>query len=209
MTIAASGCIPEFLKKRPLEQYTLVAPHTEDGAPIAPRPPVLTGSLVIRPYVAQGIYDRPGIVYRVDDFQLSSYPNREWAIPLRDMLGAITEEALRSRSLTPETATFDARAARTSDYQWRGTVREFEEVNRARQVLAAVHLEVEIIRTANDSVIWKGSERIERAVPPPTNSMQRVVETLSALTADALTRLIDRARSDLGTPAAGTARVPE
>ena len=209
MTVVASGCIPEFLKKRPLEQYTLVFPHTEDGAPIGPRPPVLAGSLVIRPYVASGIYDRPGIVYRVDDFQLSAYPNREWAIPLRDMLGAITAEALRSRPLTAETAAFDPRAARTTDYQWRGTVREFEEVNRARQVLAAVHLEVEIIRSVNDSVIWKGSERIERPVPPPTNSMQRIVETLSALSADALTRLIDRARTDLGVPTAGTARVPD
>ena len=61
---------------------------------------------------------------------------------------------------------------------------EFEEVNRGRQVLAAVHLEADLVKSANDSVVWSGSERIERAVPEPTDSMPRVVETLSALTVE-------------------------
>jgi uncharacterized lipoprotein YmbA len=205
--LVAGGCA--FWGKRPaLEQYVLLVLPSEDGVTPPARTPVLPGILAIAPYEARGIYDEPGIVYRIDDLQLSSYASREWAIPLREMLGTITEQMLRTRPLTAEPATFDPTSPRGTDYRWRGSVREFEEVNRGRQVLAAVHLEVEIIRVANDSVVWKGAERMERPVGEPTRSMTRVVETLSSLTGDVLTRLIDRARTDLAVPAAGTARTP-
>lgn len=207
VVLAAGGCFKNLFGTRaPLEQYVLVVPRAEDSVTLSAGPPVLAGTLTITPYVTRGIYDDRGIVFRIDDLQLAAYTSREWAIPLREMLGTITEEMLRARPLTAEPAAFDPRLPRANAYQWRGTVREFEEVDRGKQVLAAVHLEVEIIRTATDSVVWSGSERIERPVPEPTNSMKRVVETLSAITGDVLMRLIDRARTDLGSPAARTAR---
>jgi uncharacterized lipoprotein YmbA len=207
LVVLASGCLNKIFPSRPsLEQYILQL-RTDSGVPARPTgAPVLTGALAVSPYVTRGIYSEPGIVFRTDDIQLSAYPSREWAIPLRDMLGALTEQALRTAPLSVEPAVFDPRTMRAHDYQWRGTVRELEVVDRGRNVLAAVHLEVEIIRTANDSVVWKGSERIERPVPPPTSSMPRVVETLSAITTDVVKTLIERARTDLGSPAAGTAR---
>jgi ABC-type uncharacterized transport system auxiliary subunit len=205
--LAVSGCF-RFGTRPALEQYVLVVPARDDGVS-APSAPVLPGTLAIAPYTTRGIYDNRGIVFRIDDLQLSAYTSREWAIPLREMLGTITEQMLRAKALTAEHAVFDPRSPRESDYQWRGTVREFEEVDRGTQVLAAVHLEVEILRTANDSVVWRGSERIERAVPEPTSSMKRVVETLNALTGDVIAHLIDRARADLVTmPAAAAARPP-
>jgi uncharacterized lipoprotein YmbA len=206
LVVLASGCLNKIFPSRPsLEQYILQL-QTDNGAPARPTgAPVLTGAIAVSPYLTRGIYSEPGIVFRVEQLQLAAYPSREWAIPLRDMLGALTEEALRAAPLSAEPAVFDPRSIRAHAYQWRGTVRELEEVNRGRDVLAAVHLEVEIIRIANDSVVWKGSERIERPVPPPTSSMTNVVETLSAITSDAVRALIERARTDLASPAAGTA----
>jgi uncharacterized lipoprotein YmbA len=209
---AASGCsaINSLLEKGPpLERYRLAIPRVEGGSAAPAGPVVLQGSLAITPYVTRGIYDDPGIVYRIDDLQLSAYASREWAIPLGEMLGEVTEELLKRRPLTAEPPIFDPRRPRASAFRWHGTVREFEEVNRAREVLAAVTLDVEIVRSADDSIIWRGSERIERAVPEPTKSMTRVVETLSGITNDALTRLIERARTDLGTPTASSSRPPE
>jgi uncharacterized lipoprotein YmbA len=206
--LLAGGC-SIFQRRPPLEQYTIVIPRTEDGATTPVGPPVLQGTLAVMPYVTRGIYDERGIVYRVDDLRLQPYPSREWSVPLGEMLGVATVEMLERRSVTSEPPVFDPRLPRASTYQWRGTVREFEEVNRARQVLASVYLEVEIVRSAGDSVIWRGSERIERPVPVPTNSMNRVVETLSSITGDVLARLIDRARSELGTPTAAAAPPPE
>ena len=205
----AVGCVPDFLKRRPpLERYILRLPATENGILSPPGPSVLNGTMAIAPFVTRGIYDERGIVYRIDEHQLGAHPSREWAIPLRESLGRLSEEALSRAPLTAEPAEFDDANARSRDYQWRGTVLEFEEVNRGREVLAAVYLEVQIVRSANDSVVWKGSERMERPVPAPTSSMTRVVETLSALTGDVLSRLIARARTDLGVPTTAAATAP-
>ncbi len=207
IALVATGCI-KWGTRPPLERYVIAMPAAHNGASVPREPPVLAGTLAIVPYVTRGIYDDRGIVYRLDDLQLESYPNREWAIPLREQLGTATAEILAGRPLTSEPATFDSRSQRSYAYVWRGTVREFEEVNRGTDVFAAVHLDVQIVRTANDSVVWSGSERIERAVPEPTTSMTRVVETLSAVTADVLSALIGRARSELAVPAAEAARLP-
>ena len=187
----------------PVESYRLHIPAPARPSP-ADRRNVLPGRLAIAPYVTRGVYASRGIAFRVDDVRLDAYPSREWAIPLRDMLGQATETLLEGNPLTSARATFDPRAASSFDYQWRGTVVEFEEVNinRDQRVLAAVHLEADLVRMANDSVIWSGSERLERAVPEPTDSMPRVVETLSALTAEVITRLIERAHAEVSTPAA-------
>src|SRR5688500_7151844 len=182
-----------------LESYRLNIAAPAPGAS-ATRRTVLPGRLAIVPYVTRGVYASNGIVFRIDEVRLDAYTNREWAIPLRDMLGEATETLLEANPLTNERAIFDPRSAASFDYQWRGSVIEFEEVNRGRQVLAAVHLEADLVRSANDSVVWSGSERVERAVPEPTDSMPRVVETLSALTGEVIARLIERAYTEVSAP---------
>jgi uncharacterized lipoprotein YmbA len=189
----------------PLERYRLLMP-TPPATP--PRNGALAGGLSIAPYITRGVYDGRGIVYRIDDVRLEPYPSREWAIPLRDMLGEFTEAILKGNPLTAEPAAFDPRLPGTYEYQWRGTVIEFEEINRGRDVLAAVHLEAALVKTANDSVLWSGSERIERAVQEPTTSMPRVVETLSTLTTEVITRLVDQARAAVQVPTAAAAPPP-
>ena len=207
---ACCGAISSLFEKGPpLEQYQLVTPRSADAT--APRvgPPALQGTLSVLPYVTRGIYDDDYIVFRVDDHQLAAYTSKKWAMPLSEMLGTMTQELLDRRPLTAEPAVFDPRLPRASTYRWRGTVRELEEVDRALQVLAAVHLDVEIVRSVDDSVVWRGSQRIERPVPEPTRRMTTVVNTLSEITAEALTKLIDAARTELGLPAAASARPPD
>ena len=219
LAFAASGCgriLRDILPKpRPaLESYRLLIP-APDVAGVASRAGPLPGRLSIAPYVTRGIYNDPNIAFRVDEVRFGSYPSREWAIPLRHMLGEATEIIMTQYPLTQEPAAFDPRAPRTYEYQWRGRVIEFEEVNRGLTVLAAVHLEAELVRSANDSVIWTGAERVERAVPEPSDSMPRVVETLSALTVEAITRLVERARTAVtgaassAVPTAAAAPPPE
>lgn len=211
MLFAGTGCgnllSGVFGKPRPaLESYRLAIPAPDPAAPV--RPGALAGGLSIAPYITRGIYDRPNIAFRVDEYRLGTYPTREWAIPLRHMLGQATESMLKARPLTADPAAFDPRNPRSYEYQWRGAVIEFEEVNRGSTVLAAVHLEAELVRSANDSVIWRGAERLERPVPEPTDSMPRVVETLSAITAEAIATLIERARTAITVPTAAAAPPP-
>lgn len=155
----------------------------------------LRGALAVEPYVTPGLYGDPGIVYRVGESQYGAYPSREWAIPLGEMLGMIAESVLLLHPISTDPPVFDPPSTRGHAYVWRGTVRQFEEVNRGKQVFVAVRLDATIVRSGSDSLVWNGSASLERPVPQPT--MQAIVEALSALARDATAQLATDARTAL------------
>jgi ABC-type uncharacterized transport system auxiliary subunit len=159
--------------------------------------PPLAGTLGIAQYVTPGVYGDPLIVFRINDTEYGSYPSREWAVPLGDQLGVVTERVLARLPLTPERAVFDPPSRRAQTYIWRGTVREFEEVDRGSEVRAAVRIDLRIVRAEDDSILWSGSSRLERAAQRP--DMSGIVQTLSALAEEVVTDLATRARRELST----------
>lgn len=193
--LVRGGCGPIAAR----ELYRLAIPNDEriDSAATATdgnsRP--LTGTLAITSYIAPGVYAQDGIVYRIDDTRYGVYPEREWAVPLGEQLGMLTERVLARVPLTADRALFDPPSPRSQTYIWRGTIREFEEADRGNQVLAAVRLDIRIVRTADDSVVWSGSTHLERTAVSP--NMPGIVQTLSELAEEAITDLATRARADL------------
>ena len=207
LLLALGGCFRGKLPPR--ELYRLRLPENADTSPIADhdgRGVVAPGSVAIVPYVAHGMYGSRAIVYRIGDSEYGTYANREWALPVSMMLGMMTEDLLRARPLTTEQAIFDPPSPHTYTYIWRGIVRELEEVDREQTVYAAVRLDARLVRAADDSVMWSGSTRLERAVPDGT--MPGIVNTLSQLTSEALTQLVDAARAAIPASAASAVRSP-
>jgi len=199
VVVLAAGCF--HIGRLPArELYRLTLPETADSGVVtatdgAPAP--LTGTLGIAQYVTPGVYGDPLIVFRINDTEYGSYPSREWAVPLGDQLGVVTERVLARVALTPERAVFDPPSRRAQTYIWRGTVREFEEVDRGTEVRAAVRIDLRIVRAEDDSILWSGSSRIERAAQRP--DMSGIVQTLSALADEVVTDLATRARRELST----------
>lgn len=152
-------------------------------------PPPLDGAVGITPYVTPGVYGGRNIVYRIEDHGYGTYAYREWAIPLGEMLATITQERLTRAPLATGPALFDSRAAPTVEYLWRGSVREFEEVDRGPQVFAAVALDAQIVRASDNAILWSGSRRLERQVQE-SRSMHAIVSTLSGLATEAVDALI-------------------
>ena len=199
----AVGCFRGKLPPR--EFYRLVAP---DSVVKAPRPlaaPPLSGSIAIARYETPGIYGSGAVVYRVGTSEYGAYPSREWAIPLGEMVGSMTESILERRALTSGRVSFDPGTARRDQYEWRGTVREFDEVDAPNAVSASVALSVQLVRVADDSVIWSGSAHEVEAIGQ-TRSMDAVVAGLSAAAARALSRLADDAGATLRRLAAAGAQ---
>ena len=190
-------------KLPPLERYQLALPDTSslaiplsatrDGLPAALAP--LEGALAIAPYRTPGIYGGQSIVYRIGELQYGSYPSREWAMPLTLMLGSITERVLLANPISAEPAVYEPPTRLAHPFSWQGTVREFEEVNRGQDVFVSVMLEVRIIRSSDQAIVWQSSEKIERPVPQPT--MLAIVEALSDVAAETIARLAMDARADL------------
>ena len=191
--VLALGC----LRSRPvppIEMYRLLPPAGEagGGGAGAQSPALPDGSVAVARYVTPGVYGQRGIVYRVGESGYAAYPSREWAIPLGEMLGRRTADLLQERPLVRGDAMFEPRTRRSFTYSWRGTVREFEEIDRGNDVFVAVHLEASLIRIEDDSIVWSGGARAERAVPAGT--MDAIVTALSAATDEVMLALLDSAQ---------------
>ena len=205
--ILAAACVRGTV---PATELYRIAPSP---APNGNRPPgateqaPLAGTLAVMPYETRGVYAGRNIVYRVDDHEYGTYPHREWAIPLADMLGMLTQERLARQPLTAGPALFDPSVARSIEYVWRGTVREFEEADRGRDVFAAVALDVQLVRTSDNSILWSGTQRLERQVQD-SRSMEAIVATLSALATEAVDALIRQASGTLRPQPAPAATAP-
>lgn len=166
----------------------------------------LGGALAVAPYQTPGVYGDGPIVFRIGETEYGQYPAREWALPLGDMLGMLTERVLRGGDAPGLGVVYDPPSRRDYPYLWRGTVREFDEVDRGKQVYAAVRLEVQLVRSADDAVVWSGSAGGERLVADPT--MPHIVEALTALAVSAVERLATDVRADLARAPAQPAPTP-
>ena len=146
-------------------------------------------------------------MYRVGEAGYATYPSREWAIPLGEMLGRRTADLVQARPLVRGGALFDPPTRRAFTHLWRGTVREFEEIDRGSDVFVAVNLEASLIRVEDDSILWSGAARVERPVPDGT--MEGIVAELSAATDEVVFALLDSAKVSIRQKSAnGSAREP-
>ena len=193
LLVVAGGCL-RSRTVAPIEMYRLVptAAETSGVTPSAQIEGLVEGSLAISRYITPGLYGQRGIVYRVGDAGYATYPSREWAIPLGEMLGRRTADLLQERPLLQGGALFDPPTRRAFTHSWRGTVREFEEIDRGNNVFVAVSLEASLIRVEDDSILWSGGARVERAVPEGT--IEGIVAGLSAATDEVVFALLDSAR---------------
>jgi ABC-type uncharacterized transport system auxiliary subunit len=172
-----------------VERYRLTPAPAQN--PHTTTPDSMALVLAVEPYATTGIYADPQIVYRVGEESYGAYPDREWALPLGTMLADATVETLR-RTPTLGVQVTDDRVSGSHQLVWRGVVQQFEEVNRGDSVAAAVRLDVALVRTPGDSIVWQGTVGLERPVPKPT--MAAIVDALSQLSANAIRQLVGEAR---------------
>jgi ABC-type uncharacterized transport system auxiliary subunit len=188
--ILAGGCFRGTLPPR--EFYRLTVPDSVVALGRPTGAPPLTGSIAIARYDTPGIYGTGTLVYRVGSSAYGAYPSREWAIPLGEMLGSITEGIVRQRSLTSGRIVYPPSAVAQEQYEWRATVREFDEVDAPNSVTASVSLVAQLVRVADDSVVWSGAAQ-EMEPIAQSRSIDAVVAGLSAAAARAIARLTDEA----------------
>ena len=195
VVLVAAGCFNGRLPARELYRLSVppAATGTTPGGPLA-------GGIEVARYITPGLYGDGNIVFRTNEHEYAVYPSREWGIPLGEMLGLIAQSALERAPLTSESAIYDPPPTHDLPYLWRGVVREFEEINRGKEVFVGVRLDAQLIRRTDHVLLWRGSQRIERPVPKPT--MAAIVAELSALATEATDALVAEARASVGAGAA-------
>jgi ABC-type uncharacterized transport system auxiliary subunit len=198
--LLATGCIRGKLPPR--EFYRLVPTGSIVDAALPSGAPPLAGSITVTAYKTPGIYGSGSIIYRVGTASYGAYPSREWAIPLGEML---TEDVVRRRALTSGSVVFDPTGTRGDEYEWRATVREFDEVDAPASVSASVALAAQLVRSSDDSVVWSGSAQVTEPVAQ-SRKMDSVIAALSVAATRAVARLAEDAAAALRGLAAAGAR---
>jgi ABC-type uncharacterized transport system auxiliary subunit len=189
----------------PRQFYRLASPEPMQASRPSASAPALVGSLSIRRYETPGIYASGALVYRVGTSTYGVYPSREWAIPLGEMLGSMSQAVIDQRGLASGRVVFDPASVERPQFEWRATVREFDEIDAPNEVSASVAFDAKLIRLADDSVIWSGSAR--DVVPvAQTRSIDAVVSGLSVAAARAIARLADDAAATVRRLAAAGAQ---
>ena len=197
------GCFRGSLPPR--QFYRLTTPDVAPGGGASAVAPALVGSLSIRRYDTPGIYASGSVVYRVGSATYGEYPSREWAIPLGEMLGSLSERLLSQRGVASGRVVYDPSSSDRQQYEWRGIVREFDEVDAPSSVSASVVLDAKLVRVVDDSVIWSGSAR--EVIPvAESRSMDAVVNGLSLAASRVIARLADDAAATVRRLAAAGAQ---
>ena len=212
--LSLSGCgLLNILRPPPLPPRELYRLRLADTVSMVPTTGtgaagLLAGSVAIAPYEAPGLYGESGIVYRVNSSSYGAYLSKEWALPLGEMLGSMTEAVFARSPISREQAVYDPPSRNSHTYVWLATVREFEEVNVEQNVSVSVRLDAKIVRAADDSLIWSGSARVDRPVAAPTDKMENVIAALSEAALQVITKLGQQATAELHATAstAATAR---
>lgn len=202
--LLAASCIRGTLPAREYYRLTIPVPPPAESSPAPTAAGALRGTIAVMPFVVPGVYGGHAVVFRIDETEYGTYPAREWALPLGDMLGMLTESVLRRTPLTDGEVLFDPPSRRRHSYLFRGTVREFEEVDRGREVFVSVRLDAQLLRANDDSVLWSG--QIGRERPVPEGTMPAIVTALSSLADEVLTELVAQARTTVRASATSAVR---
>jgi uncharacterized lipoprotein YmbA len=200
LVLLALACLPKNAPSTAL--YQLVSPTSPASGPAS-----TDGVIVVEPYVTPGIYADEALIYRTSETQYFTYPYRQWATPLSEALALLTADVLR-RAPAPigtSSVVLDDAAPSAHGLRWRGVVRHFEEVDADQSVGVEVAIDAIIVRSRDDSVLWRGSVSASRHVPAGT--MPAIVSTMSVLVDSTLTALAGEAAGSLrSSPLAVTGR---
>lgn len=208
LVAGAAACIRGSLPAREFYRITPVdSLLASDGESGPAQPPALQGTVAVLEYDTPGLYGTNAIVFRVGASRYGTYPSREWAIPLGEMLGSLTERVARARRINADNVSFTTTRPHDAAYEWRGEVREFDEVDGPTAVSASVTLAARLVRTADDSVVWSGSARAAEPVAE-ARSMDAVIAALSRAATRAVAQLADDASAVLRRVPAARAHQP-
>ncbi|HTV51571.1 MAG TPA: ABC-type transport auxiliary lipoprotein family protein [Steroidobacteraceae bacterium] len=182
----------------PVQSYVLAAPPAAPGHPEA-RPasaaaPAAPALQVLHPLAAPGL-DTDAIVVRLSGGRLNHYAGSRWAVPLPDLVEALTVQALGAAS--DWSALEGSRGVFPAPYLLQLTIRRFdaEYGDGARAPVVHVLLEGALVRRADRAVL--GDFRAEGSAAATEDRLGAVVAAFQQASNTALESTAARARQSL------------
>jgi ABC-type uncharacterized transport system auxiliary subunit len=164
LSLLEAGC----LDSRPVHYYTIEAPP----APITPGAPagpvLMVGNISMPPGLQDG-----RIRYRVGSNEVGAYQFHRWTERPGTMISESLVQALRASG--KYRSVMESSSAVASDYQLRGELYEFDEVDRDT-IQTCISLRVDLVSEKTRRVVW--GNLVKHEEPVRSKSVQEVVASL-------------------------------
>jgi ABC-type uncharacterized transport system auxiliary subunit len=159
-----AGC----LDSRPIHYYTLEGPPSQ-VTPVAPAGPVvMVGKISMPPGLQDG-----RIRYRVGANEVGAYQYHRWMERPGTMISESLVYALQASGKCR--SVMESGSAVDSDYQLRGELYEFDEVDR-ETIQTCISLRVDLVDVKTRQVVW--GDLVKHEEPVRSKTVQEVVASL-------------------------------
>ncbi len=140
---AASCSLPR------IHYYTMEIPHASPGTD-----PVIARHITIQRFQSESVLRDDRILYRVSPSEIGFYEYHRWTDAPADLVTDYFTHRLKDSGTYSGVSTY--KNGSKSDYILQGRVNHFEEVDRGKEVLASVALELELLEAKTRVSIWRG-----------------------------------------------------
>jgi ABC-type uncharacterized transport system auxiliary subunit len=173
--MAACGSVPKT------HYYSVTMPA---AAPAADSQSV--GVLDVARFQAASVLRDDRILYYQTPTELNYYQYHRWSAEPAALMAELVSRRLRATGAFSEVRTIPH--ATPGDFQLRGRLLSFEELDYEAGGHVRVALELDLIRNSDHMIVWSGTERSERAVEG--KGVGAVVDALNASAAEVVGKLL-------------------
>ena len=162
--------------------YTLEMPHVAAGPG-----PAVERHVTVQRFRADRVLMDERILYRAGSNPVSFYEYHRWANPPVDLATDYVLHRLRDSGTYTRVSSYKDGAQ--SDFTLQGRLYRFEEIDRGKEVFAAVALELELLDTRTRASVWRAEAECSR--PVAVREIPGVVQEIHGCLEETAAKLLD------------------
>jgi len=164
-----------------IHYYTLEVPHVSSQAA-----PENSYHVTIQRFSADQILRDERILYREGPHEVSFYEYHRWASPPAELVTSYFIHRLRDSGTYARVSSY--KDGPQADFILQGRLHNFEEVDRGKETLASVALEIELLEAKTRQPIWRNEADCTR--PLPGRDMAGLVDGIYGCLDETATKLL-------------------
>jgi ABC-type uncharacterized transport system auxiliary subunit len=149
----------------------MAVPHTPAAAPHS-----VAHRIAVQRFRADQVFTDNRILFRHDHNQVSHYEYHRWASPPQELVTNSFIHCLKDSGSYAKISAY--KEGPDADFILQGRIHHFEEVDRGKEVLAAVELEVELVNGKTRRSVWRS--KAECSKPLATRDLAGVTQGIHA-----------------------------
>lgn len=187
--LVAMGAVAAVACSTPrMHYYTMEFPHTPSAAA-----PAVSRQIAVRTFRGDQRFADERIAYRENLSQINHYEYHRWANPPGELVTDYFIHRLKDSGAYAGVSAY--KEGPDADFILGGRIRRFEEVDRDKEVFAAVDLELELANGKTRATVWRGEAECSK--PLATRDLNGVTQGIHACLEETAGKLLAEMRTQI------------